>query len=284
MKFIFLIVVISLGFHCTKAQYPEFAPVGATWYYNEFQLNGDLITRKIVSINDTVRFNKSCKFLSSESSGKFFAFRDSLKMYTSAIADTQWYQLYDFNTEVGDTFYARVWAAWMDSIPVKVIDKGTTTIGGFDLPFILIESLDLTWPWNGKAILNIGSDVYFVPPYPIADPITEGLRCYEDVIIGNYHLESTCDTSYSVGLSNILHPTSIVVSPNPFHDYILISSRAEIMANCAIYDLLGNTVLNVNNVTPQDNFPINTTMLKPGNYILRVGQLESSHYFKLIKQ
>jgi hypothetical protein len=281
MKTILLASISLLYFLNAAAQFPEFAPAGATWYYNEFQLNGDLLTRKIESLTDTVRYNKPCKYLFSEFAGYFFSYRDSLKIYVSHLADTQWYLLYDFSKVAGDTFYARVWAEWADSIPVQVIQNGDTVIGGYTLPWIVTHSLDPVWPWDGKAILNIGSAVYFVPPYPIADPVTSGLRCYEDTVIGEYHLVQPCDTSYAVGIPGAIAGNDLQVYPNPFDDYLDVSISYGQKTTISICDLMGRRMLFTEGI--ENNIRINTSFLKGGQYILEVDQPTGSTFMRVAK-
>lgn len=282
MKTILLASLSLLCFLNTDAQLPEFAPVGATWYYNEFQLNGDLITRTIKSQEATVRFSKPCKELFSESVGSFFSYRDSLKIYVSAPEDTVWYLLYDFSKVTGDTFYARVWATWQDSIPVQVIQNGDTVIGGYTLPYIITHSLDLSWPWEGKAILNIGSEYYFVPPYPIADPITSGLRCYEDTVIGGYHLMQPCDTSYAVGIPDAIVANDLKVYPNPFDDYLNVLINPNQTTAISISDLLGRTVFFTEGI--ESNTRFNTSSLKAGQYILEDHRPQGSTFVRISKR
>jgi hypothetical protein len=285
MKKIMVAIAFCIEFFSLQAQYPEFAPQGATWYYDQLQMNGDLVTRKLYSVSEDVLYGKSCKHLNGESVGDFYAYRDSLRMYVSAIADTQWYLLYDFNKNPGDTFYSHVWwISGIDSIPVKVIQKGDTSINGWVLPFMVIESLDPFWLWNGTTILNIGSDDYFIPPHPIADPPISGLRCYEDAVIGSYHVVEHCDTSYTIGIQNASFAGGGMMVTNPFRDFIRITGYNMTISHIQLLDFCGRNIFHKFLFDNASTIEIETSDFNNGLYLLIIRSDTKAFSFTLVKK
>ncbi|MEO6168492.1 MAG: T9SS type A sorting domain-containing protein [Chitinophagales bacterium] len=279
-----LIIIGLSAFPVTSAfaQYPEFAPVGATWYYNEYQVFGDLYVKKITSVTETIRFGKNCKQLFSESMEEFYAYRDSLKMYVSYASDTNWHLLYDFTKIAGEVFYAHEAFELADSILVSVISTGDTSINGYLLPFMVTKSIDPFWKFNGKAILNIGSESYFVPPHPIADPFPSGLRCYEDNIIGLYKILSPCDTIIDVGVSNVPVYQGIRIIPNPAENILQVNfdDPTERMKTITVRNVLGSIVMEgIIQPDHRSSFKLDVESLTAGIYLIDIYS-EKRHYIE----
>jgi hypothetical protein len=82
------------------------------------------------------------------------------------------------------------------------------------------------YTFEGVAIEDIGSTGYLFPRYAFCDPLTQGLRCYEDTIIGLDQFwipGSSCDTIiYYLGEEELKNNDELLISSNPTTDFITI--------------------------------------------------------------
>src|SRR5690606_9433313 len=95
---------------------------------------------------------------------------------------------------------------------------------------------------NGKIIERIGSSLYLLPPlylcYGACDmDYFEGLRCYEDTVIGLYESGlNPCDTIIWLSNENFVQTENFRIYPNPTTDELIIDGIGQ-PTDFRIYDL-----------------------------------------------
>ncbi|MCK5538072.1 MAG: hypothetical protein KAI79_14700, partial [Bacteroidales bacterium] len=232
-----LLLLISLFFLIQNVfGQKEFAPIGATWYYNKTEnIVGELGYVKIISKKDTVVNEKACKLLSKT----YYSSKKDTVPYGNYIVhqsgDSIFYWLdegfklvYDFSLEVGDSMYIYSpellcpddSSHWGEI----VVDSITyTTINSFELKTMHTSpTTNSNYLYAAPFVEIIGSLSYLLPldtGCGICDQLTEfgRLRCYNDSIIGykNFYFDYPCDTTYSyVSVENVAHKPQATVIYN----------------------------------------------------------------------
>jgi hypothetical protein len=82
--------------------------------------------------------------------------------------------------------------------------------------------------------------------------------------------DSTYVSNVCVGIDD-LETSSIMVTPNPAHDWLNISSDDQIIGNVEVLDLLGRIVIELNNSQKVNYVPLDISNLAQGTYLIKIG-------------
>jgi hypothetical protein len=293
----------------------EWAPTGATWYYDHYDGMPAYLTI-INSVGDTSIAEVNCKILltsriSQKSNDGWTYFWDTIQIsrdYLYYSNDTiyhydkflgSFYPLYLFNILKDDTilvrerddqgcnqpnFYCSEFEYTVDSISSLIIKDDT-------LKTIYNSATDNSdWVFNNSGNLEnkpiierIGSTTFLFGVY--RNSVLEGdilcLRCYKDNLL-SYKADywtRECDYLQPLsGISPVLDKTgtSINILPNPFSAYFIINSAK--LVNYVIYDSFGRIVLKGKDKV------VDTEFLNCGVYLLKlVTDNEHTKTIKIIK-
>jgi hypothetical protein len=213
--------------------------------------------------------------------------------------------MYDFSKEVGDTLSVHVEQNECDSVSPIIIDSVShTNVNGQELQVqhvsytLYAESMyGYNLEVNNKIIEKIGYEEAFIysPECIINDEfVYSGLRCYKDDSInytnewwGNHFPNVACDSIISDTTTEInsIEKKDFFVYPNPFHDFITISTGQNDVSEqfaVEIYNTLGKKLdvvsCNYANVIDLSDF-------QSGIYFLKIYQKNNRYrIFKVIKK
>jgi hypothetical protein len=258
----FLISILLLSKSNGRAQ-DTWPPLGAIWHYEVtpggFGPPPFLKSYTTISVvNDTLIQNKDCKKL--VKSGHSFNCTDTEKysyIYTES-NQVFWYNtpldtfslLFDFDAKPKDTWNVLLkdcstLTVQVDSVDFELVNFDTLTV----LYTKWVSSVDSNL--THKIIQGIGSVEYLFPEYyhcvgPCHGYYFEGLRCYEDTIIGKYETAlNPCDTVISVSTEEIKNKQKPKLYPNPTTTQLTIEN-IEIPTSFVLTDLLGNKIQSYN--------------------------------------
>ncbi len=284
MKTIFLLLVSSFTMSSGFTQsLPEFAPVGATWYYHNIWMTPDFTFRKFVSVDDTVVGGKACKRINNGED--HYLYSDSLYLHCFNTEVNRWTILADFNKQVGDSFYVDVSTTQVqDSFAVVITKKGDTILNGYTLPYILVDNAwDMKsvtgniYEYGGKIIQNIGSEIFLFPRAQVFDMDTYQLRCYDDDNLGLYKNPDfhnglwSCDT-VTTGIEQPVAITNLTVFPNPASENITFTFNPNLLSErwLVICDVYGRLVYSGYLTNGQNRLQLNIKEFKEGMYLYQL--------------
>lgn len=314
-KGLFLLLLAAAS--VTKAQTSMLAPIGAEWYYETSKMFSSGYIRMIVE-RDTIIDNNNCIKILRE---KQWYDKELDETYSVALSpvflsqngnsvmfydNEQFYKLYDFGANIGDSLLILGMPDFCASNVCKVFitDKGSETIGGVSLRYIDVKDAeDSDWGWSGtiagggqeipiiriyERIGAVGS--YFFPEQRCTFDYSEGgiFRCYEDDEIGhlNYSFPLVeCDfIGHNTALDENKDKECVKVFPNPCQETIYVNIEKMDDDNCIIelYDVCGNRVYS-NNVE-ENLLEINVESFAKGLYVLKLTTRENRIYNLIIKK
>ncbi|MFA9392377.1 MAG: T9SS type A sorting domain-containing protein [Prolixibacteraceae bacterium] len=218
MKKIFGLFLFLFLFHFESVA-QEFAPVGASWYYSEWQFDGMPILENFLHIEcekDTLYEGQLCKKLVKNrriwcndrpETEYIFTRNDTVFFFDPNYSEFQ--VLYDFNAERGDGWDIKlVNYANEDPDTVHIVVDSTDI---FVVNELSLKRLFVTYTINyaqGKfepkysstIVEYIGDTDYLFNYLPFSAMTCDangsgGLRCYSDSLIGEYstHIANSCD-------------------------------------------------------------------------------------------
>lgn len=308
MKNIILATILLLSLTEVNAQ-KWFTPQ-AKWYRD---LGNAL---EISKEKDTLIDNKLCVKLAARYKDKvsqqwiayprknMIVYDDTTAKIQYVVVKGQFYVLYDFNKNIGDTVFTlgidnRGYQGELDSGAWSVIDSvGIDTIMGIAYKTIHYKEIlkadeDVIWPhydwrFSGKIIETIGNLSNFMPMYqnPSIPNYDDILRCFENEYINLKLTDYPCDTSMGwVAVTEVSEQTIASISPNPFYDVLELNFKQPLKeGSLIILNQLGKTV-SVFSIEPfNEKQSLNLTQLTPGLYYCRVMSKGQSQTFKIIKQ
>jgi len=253
----------------------EWFPTGASWHYNQVILGEGETYSYFEITGDTLIQGKDCKIISGycscgvpnvgrflyEEGGKVYAYDDE--------ADT-FRILYDFTLVAGDTlvFEGDPKAA---GDGIFLIDSITyIQAGSLNLKVQHITSLSFYVAWGDQIIERIGSSLCLYPQNAVCDPLTGGLRCYEDPQIGLINFqnpERPCDY-ITTGTNEPTEAPYVNVYPNPTTGAFRIESK-QIIKKIELLNSL--SILSYQNIGTGTTYAeIDMGSMPPGLYYLKV--------------
>jgi len=277
----------------------NWCPPGATWTYG-FTGGFETGYPEVDYTGDTIINSIQCKklhrmmywqFLPSSATyttdaGTAYTYADADKVYI--FRHNQFYTLYDFSAQPGDTWVvpgAKDYMSGCDSTGIVHVDSiGTMVINSQALRYVCVSRLDTSqhWGWNAKIVERIGSighgslsayDYLFPYKYDycgmVTDELPEGgyFRCYSDNDPFSYSsgIAPSCDYITNVLYANDPHPVSVF--PNPSQDAFTVSFGDLKMTGLVVRDLSEREILqeDVRNKTR-----VQIDVLPPGAYYCRL--------------
>jgi hypothetical protein len=274
-------ILILFLFVASNVNSQTWAPIGATWHYQSYDIYSNEWYAELQSVDDTIIQGKNCKLLQSTGVGAcsyydnnpIFLYPDSDKVYYFNEGLSKFCLLYDFTLLPNDTLYIQVnqfSSTTEDSVGFIVDSIGFTDIGTNHLRtqyLTRIYSMNIFSGYNGEVIEFIGHSSFLFPiVYGMCDAsFTAGLLCYNDSLI-NYHspsvLSSFCST---IGVDEINTVNKIKVYPNPTTDYINIDCDKNLIKQINLYNIYGRLIVTAN----ESNF-VDLSRLPNGIYFIEI--------------
>jgi hypothetical protein len=282
-KFLFILLLPMLFGQGVKGQGYEFAPIGATWYYEyNYLLSYGYI--KIESVGDTTIQTKNCKILQKTSFGHTYpGYYETINMGREYIfSDTNavyyyrnnfFYTLFEFGpigtswNVVGNSMMnnADSGTVYVDSISVEMINGTLRNV-------LFLKSTPhscIGWD-NAKIIEGIGvANEYFFPDYiDCVVDANEGsaFRCFfiGDTLIYSTTTANNCNFINQIDEHEIFE---INIYPNPAHGEIYLEYPKDfLIAKIKLYAITGRLI----KTFPKEEKQLNISSLPPGLYILYV--------------
>lgn len=298
MKKLFLFLVLGLLSFTTFSQLHWF-PMGAEWYYNNEEGDGNQGYIHYKVIKDTIVDSQSSKILRRQdvsSKGKvyntndFVVYEENSKV--SYYENNMLVLLYDFSLNVGDTLK---WLNNVNASPAIIDSIMTIEINGETLKVqyasrTLLDELCEGLKFNIVFIEKIGSFDDFInyPSFGCGDIFySPYLRCYEDnsIYFRNIswdlnHNNAACDTLIiQTGITDNNGNKKIEVYPNPTNEFV--NFKCSDIVKVEVFDIYGKKV----KVFKGQNISvINIKQLTAGYYIIRITIKNNNSYISKIKK
>ncbi len=273
---LFLLLLLAVAGRMAKAQTHQFAPLGATWYYE----TQSMFTKGYIKMEvekDTVIDSRRCIKLNREEYWHNLEFgglyggpcpplflsqeNDSVMVYQDGVFKL----LFDFGAEINDTLTiaGREGRCPEDFGILLVVDKGIDTINGLQLKYITVKDLpDSYWGYGGsiygtlsgavKIVERIGPRGYMLPEQRCVFDDSEGgpLRCYIDDDLGELHFSTLHPERYCDYISNTYQSVDesdaknkLSVFPNPCTEKLNLLFDEISVYEVIVFDYSGRIVL-----------------------------------------
>jgi hypothetical protein len=271
----------------------DFAPLGSKWWFSstEFETGEGPITATV--IGDSTIEGNLCSILTFTpspnlivGSDSLFLFNNDQKIYRYFQDYNNFYLIYDFSLNPGDSYYSHTLGLdnLLDSIYVQIIDTTTEIINSIPLK---IQSINYVGPymWGSEIYEVIGNTLMLIPVNGLVEEIEGPLRCYEDVNIGHYEtgIVESCDIIKTTIELNAKEQ-SINIYPNPADNTLIINSGIQnILIKLEIIDINGITKVEYL-ASESVNNTLDISNLSTGIYIVKISFLNSIHFFTLFKK
>lgn len=265
------------------------APTGAKWHYtfSNFWISGyvsiENTTDTLILDNSTGQLRNCQKLVKT-----FWSYnhlngnRDTILLgseYTWSNEDTvfifrhnQFYVLYDFSAQPGDTWNVpetnNEFGGLCDTVGVvNVVSVGDTVINFVSLRYIVVEPEDQThWVLSGIIIEKTGPLWYMLPEAACIIDYMEGgpLRCYQDSGFQyNTGIAPYCD--YILGVQET-ETNPMQVYPNPATYHVNVTCDPNELYDLRIINIQGQTIKKFHDVGNGMN--INLHGIAPGLYFI----------------
>lgn len=286
------LVILVLVLFSISMQGQVWIDTGATWHYKKEGLFPAF--DKIEYIGDTIIQGRSCQKLQVSSyqfdypewGGGLSSTHISMEFtYASGdtvfyLVDDEFYTLYNFGAQVGDTWELGVDTNELMCGPsfVEVIGTGATEINGELYEWISVMTLpNSSVGFDGKIYKRFGpaGDYQYLFPTPrncdpdiIVEFFHYTMTCFEDDSFPLYNTSDLdCEYLLHVGVSEIEHQESTVsLFPNPASDllWIKMQGRYANISHAAISDTRGRLI------KTEYQSEIDISDLPQGMYIIRI--------------
>lgn len=285
------IFVFFVAYSC-HAQ-PQWAPVGAKWWYGEedlpvfgpppyaqyfyttevegqTEIQGKLCSR----ITDS-----GCTFC--DNTKPCYVYEDSNRVYYFNHQMQQFYLLYDFNLAPDEMYL--IYFYDFDSlnyIQVYITDTFSITVNGYPLKAQTADFTIDSYTYTQTLIEVIGAEYNFFPTTISCDIGFKGLRCYQDSTLGLYHY-SLIDCEYStVGIAE-QEISGVTIYPNPATNEVTLTNAPPAQTNYTLYDLSGRALRSGSFI---QYISISSNDLATGVYLIELVSKQGSSRQKFIKQ
>ena len=265
---------------------PEFAPIGAEWYYNyDPDITLDEGYQKITVLRDTIIGNQSCRFLEVRNIGysyfykEYYDFKagniilyekDNIVYYSK---NNQFYVLYDFTAKAGDSYNSISYMQHCSQTFKVSIDS--VTYVEVDEQLLKNFHVTLNDSFQTNYIEKIGYNEYLLPQFGFGCEVLTGphypgpLRCYSDGDIGIYstNIVSNCDYITSSTENKIFNDLKFF--PNPAESFITVSNPSNIqIKKIELIDFSGR-IVQIWNANECKGNTMNIQNISPGVYLLK---------------
>lgn len=304
MKFLVLstnlLILLSLG----NAQTNDFAPIGATWWYDALSDCGAPDNEcgyfTLHSFKDTSILEQTCRVLKEEHFGNdaaipiqfHYIYEDSGKVYF--YRDGQFNLLYNFEAIQFDTinvfedefngftpfedFTYEYFKYIIDSIAFVTID-------GYELKTQFPKEINESNAWSFSypvIIEGIGStSLFFGQPNTIAIGFGSYLRCYVDENITFSNFAYDCD--YITGLEGYLKHESLLVYPNPATDYVVLSFETPYRYALEVFDIYGRNLKPLIFIESNLSYILDVKDIKENIFFIKIIMENKQYYLPIFK-
>ena len=298
IKLTFLFAVLCL----TGFSQVEWAPIGAEWYYTyrEGAFTPSAGYYKLGATKDTIIDSKKCFILTKQLvsslgeesfQGQEYIYNDTINNRVFRYLFGQFYLLYDFSKEVGDTIVIKepLSATEYDSIVVKVdsisYDDYSDQVRLKSQYVSVIFDLRSKWDFFGKNTEKLGNQYYFFPTNQLEcdGGCPQPLRCYsdKDLEYHQYYSWLPCDTIYTY--SEMPDKLNLRIYPVPFENFLTIETGTDFGKNCNIELFNNSGILVLRQSSFFDRIVLDMTHFDTGCYIIRIRTKENVYIKKIIK-
>jgi len=209
------------------------------------------------------------------------------------LANTNRYaMLYNWNALPGDTeiIYVDNLSGGEDSLMLTIDSISTININGFTKRVFhttQLQTLPSQFIFGYQIIEDIGSTAFLFPQLAFCDPLTLGLRCYEDTIIGLYQPwqpGSSCDTIIYLGENELNYTSEISILPNPVTDFLSVSFNAAIHKEVfiSVFNVFGEKAGTFSFV-PKQELKLSMKENPPGIYFIIINTGGKEEIKKVVK-
>lgn len=287
-----LVFTCFFAFCCSLAIFgqSEFAAIGTKWTYTEYRLTapppGSEWPYVLESESEVLIQGFVCKKLVGGQGlpGELIYIRtegDSVLWWN---ADTQqFYLLYDFSAQPGDSWNIDMWPntddVGMSVVTVHVDSTGYEIWEGDSLKVWYVSYSGYEAYWEVRYLEKIGSPCFFTPVAGNFDRPICGLRCFETPAATDYiFVDYPCDTIINSVFSSSQDPTSsehIKIYPNPASGRITLEYpfwKGDIL-QIELLDLTGKRKF-YESFHNDDNAVFDVSNIDNGLYFLRLSHAE----------
>lgn len=304
-----LILIVILLFSGVSFAQQDWAPIGAKWWFkSDCLLDPDCGYYTLESKRDTLINNVWAKVIEKKIFGgeggtniglsKFIMYANDNKVYNYDEINGEFYVLYDFNLQAGDTLTIQSPHKYRgfqnpygenDIVFFQVVVDSTIikSVGGYPLKHLYTSPTDTSaYFFNGAIKERLGNSfsIFGEPTLGMPGGYPSYLRCYKDDLIDLTN--SNCDYISTTGIAEAVENT-ISVYPNVVNDFLQINWGKEGLAykfTINLYDSRGEIVYTKNIVSSESILKIDTQHLFSGLYFLNVIQSTGQIYnYKIIK-
>lgn len=315
MRFICFIVSFFVIIIQANGQSNNYAPVGATWYYDANQdedcVIGDCDYTVVKSVKDTLIDGINSRKLESKMfldnilviQDEFYVYENAGQVFIYDPCNEQFDIIYDFNLNEGDSLniqdslFCGYWPLKSNIAEfgcfASIIDStDVVEISGMPLkrffinqePLIDSTCIDAWFFDNNEIIERIGNTGRF----PFGEPINiipeigccnENLMCYSDNEIIYNTIGLDCNLIESTGLTdlNSLEVATPVIENNKIQLFV---PGDLLYSNIIIYDIMGVQLHNT--IVTSDEIIIDLSLFPVGFYFLTINKNDFFETFKII--
>lgn len=309
-----LLPILLVFFITNSFAQQDWAPIGAKWWYKIYCFETpDCGYETFTSVKDTVVNGSTAKIIERKVYGgepwtdisdtSLIMFYQDEKVFNYDYLNQEFYVLYDFNLNVGDTLTIQDSTKYRgfynyDNDDLNEIALFQIKIDSIDYHDIDNQSLkhlytsptdDSKYFFNGPIIERIGNKINMFGQATTMIPggYPEYLRCYKDDLIDL--TDSNCEYISTVDIQDV-KPHAFKVYPTLTKDFIYIEGNNNLLdeiLEISITNLEGkNIVVNefISVVQSQSNkIRVNLNNLDNGLYILRILTLNDTFSTKIIR-
>lgn len=268
-----------------------FAPVGATWHYDErffgFNFGHDVDFIRFKADRDTFIQGRKCSVIEKRHQlGCYFRpsheyiYSEGDKVFFWDQIAEEFQILYDFGAGKGDFWWIDINTEdySTDSVKITVDSISNTMINDRSLLTqhvtyeLFSENMDPVYEYSSKIVERIGDTAYmfnFFPYVTLACDAnwTKGLRCYKDEDIGLYETGIAPSCEYiETGIGEEPEDRRIKIYPNPGKGFYRIESPGNSEYKYTIFDSRGCII----EVGDHNNSFVDITAYPAGIYLLRL--------------
>lgn len=282
-RLLFLVLSCSFLFPDNGAlESQNWAPVGARWYYNQPTWDPPGVTfRLFESIGDSIIDGRLCSVVAGRCNCTYempevnFLYEEDNRVFIYSSVTETFNLLYDFNLGPGES-----WTIHFDNgdSTQYTVDSVSYFVQGEDsLKVLHLDPFTSDFELGYTVTEKIGGSSCMYPMLGFCDPLTLGLRCYEDEELGLIQFDEFYACDYTPVEEIALE--DIDVFPVPTMDAITISSSFQIR-RLVIYDIQG--VIQYEQGLNADFAEISMAAMRPGCYYLQLVGEEGIVYNKMI--
>jgi hypothetical protein len=258
---------------------PQWAPVGAKWWYGEEELpafgqppyaeyfyNTEVVGQAQIQGKLCSQITASgCTFC--DNTNPCYIYEDSNRVYYFSHQMQQFYLLYDFNLTPDEVYLLYFYDFdSLNYIQVYITDTFSVSVNGNQLKAQTADFMLGTYTYSQTLMEVVGAAYNFFPTTTLCDIGFKGLRCYQDSTLGLYHY-SLVDCEYStVGIAE-QQQNAVTIYPNPATNTLTIETQTA-QGIYQLQDITGKVLLS-GSVTA-NKFSLDISALSKGIYLLSV--------------